>query len=234
VNRFVEMVKEIGTEDVRSVPDGVYSIRLGERPGVFILLRMPEELSGQVYWRFYPLDEGYPLTSPSDVIQIIEATREDERQDLPSDENPFRYLQGPLQTAIDQLGQEYKQQVGEKTQDDFTKRLSVFLARDDVMEADPNLWDRLHRWRQDPPPTETLNRTKVVEQVRILRQTRAGGPLDEVLPRLRALWAGLQEEGLDRSICRPQGREPTVRDLELVCWELVVTPKTLAHAEVSR
>ncbi|MGH2586098.1 MAG: SNF2-related protein, partial [Dehalococcoidia bacterium] len=197
LNRFVEMVKEIGTEDVKQVPDGVYSIRLGERPGVFIMLRMPEDLSGQVYWRFYPLDEGYPLASPSDVVSIIEATREVQRQNLPADENPFRYLQQPLQAAIDQLGQEYKQQIGEKTQDDFTKRLGVFLARDDVMEADPNLWDRLHRWRQDPPPTETLSRTKVAEQVRVLRQTRAGTPLNELLPRLRALWDGLQEEGLD-------------------------------------
>lgn len=224
LNRFVEMVKEIGTEDVKAVPDGVYSIRLGKRPGVFIMLRMPEELSGQVFWRFYPMDEGYPLTSPSDVVSIIEATREDQRQDLPAAENPFRYLQEPLQAAIDQLSQEYKQQVGEKTQDDFTKRLGVFLARDDVMEADPNIWDRLHRWRQDPPPADTLSRTKVAEQARVVRQTRAGAPLDELLPRLQSLWSGLEAEGLDRPIRRPVGREPTVRDLELVCWELVVAP----------
>ncbi len=35
-------------------------------------------------------------------------------------------------------------------------------------------------------------------------------------------------EGLDRPFRKPEGRPPSVRDLELVCWELMVTKKMLA------
>jgi hypothetical protein len=51
-----------------------------------------------------------------------------------------------------------------------------------------------------------------------------------VLEHLRALWKGLQAEGLDRPIVRPSSREPSERDLELVAWELVVTPEMLQAA----
>jgi hypothetical protein len=44
---------------------------------------------------------------------------------------------------------------------------------------------------------------------------------------LRALWDGLSAEGLDRPFPKPEGRAPSVRDLQLVCWELVVTEKML-------
>ena len=42
LNRYVQMVKDIGTEGAKEVPDGVYSIRVGTKPGVFIMLRMPD------------------------------------------------------------------------------------------------------------------------------------------------------------------------------------------------
>jgi hypothetical protein len=75
LNTYVQMVKEIGTEEIRDVPDGVYSVRVGPRAGVFVMLRMPEEASGEVYWRFYPLDDRQPIVAPSRVIGLIEATR---------------------------------------------------------------------------------------------------------------------------------------------------------------
>jgi hypothetical protein len=34
----------------------------------------------------------------------------------------------------------------------------------------------------------------------------------------------LEAEGLDRPIVRPPSHVPSVRDLELVCWELIITP----------
>ena len=169
LNRYVTLVKELGTEDVRDVPDGVYSVRLGKQPGVFLMLRMPESLSGQVYWRFYPLNDNQPLKTAASVIPLVEATRDDERQQLPNDANPFTFLQAPLQAVIDQLGAEYKQQIGEQSQNEFSKRLSHLLARDDVMEADPELWERLHRWRQDAPPLDMLTRSKVSDPVRAVR-----------------------------------------------------------------
>jgi hypothetical protein len=163
------------------------------------------------------------------VIKLIEATREETRQDLPEDANPFVFLQKPLSAAVEQLGEEYRQQIGAKTQDDFTKRLAHLLARDDVMEADPELWENLHTWRQLSPPTEALGRSKVADAVRVVRQTAASADLDDVVSNLRSLWAGLTAEGLDRPFERPPSREPSVRDLELVCWELIVTKDLLAE-----
>lgn len=227
LNKYIGMVKDLGTEDVRDVPDGVYSIRIGPQAGVFVMLRMPEALSGQVYWRFYPFGGTQPLRTAGSVIPLVEATRDEERQELSEDRNPFAFLQGPLHAAIDQLGEEYKQQIGEKTQDDFTKRLGHLLARDDVMEADVELWGSLHRWRQDPPPSDTLTRSRVAEAVRTVRGLAMGADTDLVVDHLRVLWRGLQQEGLDRSIPRPPSREPSIRDLELVCWELVITKKML-------
>jgi CelD/BcsL family acetyltransferase involved in cellulose biosynthesis len=99
------------------------------------------------------------------------------------------------------------------------------------MEADQALWEKLHRWRQEAPPTDALSRPKVIDAVRAVRQMAAGADLEVVMPRLRALWDGLCAEGLDRPFPKPEGRLPSVRDLELVCWELVVTKKMLAELE---
>lgn len=227
LNKYVQLVKELGTEDVKDVPDGVYSIKLGESPGIFIMLRMPETAGGQVYWRFYPLDQVNALTAAGDVVKLIESTRDDHRVDLDDTTNPFAYLQRPLQASIDQLGEEYRKQLLDKTQDSFTKKLNAFLARDDVLQADGELWLKLDRWKKEAPPTDALNRAKVKESVRVIRQMAVGAELDIVLVSLRTLWDGLTAEGLDRPFPKPEGRPPSVKDLELVCWELVVTEKML-------
>jgi hypothetical protein len=159
------------------------------------------------------------------VIPLIEATREEPRAELVGDENPFRFLERPLRAAVEQLGAEYRRQMTEQTQDDFLRRLSHLLGRDDVMDADFDVWSALHTWKQQAPPTSMLQRTRVVDAVRAIRQLKANAPLEVVIERLRALWDGLQAEGLDRPIVRPPSREPSERDLELVAWELVVTPE---------
>ncbi len=232
LNRYVKLVKDLGTEEVRQVPDGIYSVRTGKVAGVFVLLRMPEEASGQVFWRFYPVDNPQPLTTPSTVLRTIEAQREDERQQLPGDASPFAYLKVPLTAAVEQIGEEYLRQTREQTQDEFTRRLGQLLGRDDVLEADPELFEALSRWRQQPPPTEALYRSRSGEAVRAVRLTKANAPVEEVVERLRALWTGLEAEGLDRPIARPPSRQPSIHDLELVCWELVVTPAMLKSGDV--
>lgn len=234
LQHYIDLVKQLGTEEVREVPDGVYSVRLGERPGVFVMLRMPEALSGQVYWRFYPLNDMQALTSPTEVLKHIEAERDELRHDLPEDENPFTYLLAPLNTAVEQLGQEYTAQVAELSVDEFGKRLANILARDDVMNADPDLWEKLHNWRQAPPPPDTLERPQIRDARRALRRTAVSEALDTVMGRLRAFWGGLQAEGLDRPLVRPSHSEPTVRDLQLVCWELVVTEQMASSMESAR
>ncbi|MEX1103592.1 MAG: hypothetical protein WED87_05055, partial [Dehalococcoidia bacterium] len=226
LQRYIDLVKSLGTEQVRDVPDGVYSVRVGRQSGVFIMLRMPEELSGQVYWRFYPLNETQALTNATQVLGMIEAeTDEPPRLELPAHENPFQHLLGPLRAAIDQLAEEYKTQVAEKSVDEFTKRLNGFLGRDDVMEAEPELWQHLYQWRQDPPPPDTLDRPKVRNARRAIRTMRSGEELGIVLAALRELWDGLCAEGLDRPLRRPTSRPPSEQDLQLVCWELVVTKR---------
>ncbi len=252
LNAYVQMVKDLGTEDIQEVPDGIYSVRQGDEAGVFIMLRMPEETTGQVYWRFYPFDRptnglpragdglpgppiprgergvwganGYaePLTSPSAVIKLIEAGRDDARLELADAVNPFHALQAPLGAAIEQLGEEYLRHVTEQTRDDFANRLALVLNRDDVLDGDPDLVERLGTWLQHRPPVATLNRSRVRDAVRAVRSLRGNAPVADVLERLAALWAGLQAEGLDRPLVRPNSREPSIRDLELVCWELIV------------
>jgi hypothetical protein len=230
LNTYVQMVKDLGTEDVKSVPDGVFSIRIGREPGTFIMLRMPEDASGQVFWRFYPAANPQPKITPSAVIKLIETTSEEDRAPFPKETSPFAYLEGPLRAAIDQIGEEYKQHVHEKTSDEFTKKLARILGRDDVLLADPELFEHLSDWAAIAPPTTMLNRPRVIDAVRAIRQSITSLTLSDAIDRLRALWDGLRAEGLDRPIARPPSREPRVQDLQLVCWELVVTPEMLGVA----
>ena len=51
--------------------------------------------------------------------------------------------------------------------------------------------------------------------------------LDQVVPALTMLKAAIQNEGLDRTLQRPGTKQPSVEDLELVAWELVVGPEGL-------
>ena len=58
-----------------------------------------------------------------------------------------------------------------------------------------------------------------------LAPTRAG--LSLVVDGLNSLREAILAEGLDRPISRPATRQPTITDLELVAWELIITPNTL-------
>ena len=78
-----------------------------------------------------------------------------------------------------------------------------------------------------PHPSDALRRPRMRDPVRVLRQMRVNAPLDELLPPLRELDEAVQVEGLDRPLSRPDSRQPSVRDLELVAWALVVGPEGL-------
>ena len=52
-------------------------------------------------------------------------------------------------------------------------------------------------------------------------------PVEDLLGTLRHLWDAIEAEGLDRPLIRPEAKVPTVRDLELVAWELVVADELL-------
>ncbi len=228
LNQYLDLMRSIATEDVEDIPDGVYSVVEGPRSGVFVMLRMPEELTGEVFWRFYPLDDlTRPESSPPRVLDMIEATRDTDRYRLPDALNPFTFLNDPLQAAVDQIGQAYVEVAAAQAPDRFTAKLKSILVRDDLLQADTELWERLHGWANMAHPSDALRRPRMRDPVRVLRQVRINAPLDDLLPQLRTLDVAVQAEGLDRKLARPDSRQPSVRDLELVAWALVVGPEGL-------
>ena len=228
LNQYLDLMRSLATQDLEDIPDGVYSVVEGPRSGVFVMLRMPEELTGEVFWRFYPLDDlARPDTSPPSVLETIQADPATPRYPLPDAINPFSFLNAPLQAAVDQVGAAYVEAAAAQAPDRFTARLKSILQRDDLLQQAPDLWERLHKWSNMPHPSDALQRPRMRDPVRVLRQTRVNAPLDELLPRLRELDEAVQAEGLDRPLSRPDSRQPSVRDLELVAWALVVGPEGL-------
>ena len=229
LNKYLEMMKEFATEDVEAIPNGVYSVKKGMATGVYIMLKMPDDMSGEVFWRFYPLGNvAQPVTSPNDVLPTVEAKNDDQRMTIPMDENPFRFLEEPLKAAVNQIGQTYLDAMSSVTPDNFTKRLRQFLNRDDLLESDSELWKFFNDWVNMSLPSDTVRRAGMQDPVRIVNRlapTRA--KLAEILSALSSLKAAVQAEGLDRPLARPNTKEPSVEDLELVAWELVVGPEGL-------
>ena len=226
LNRYLDLMKDFATEDIREIPDGVYSVKRGMTSGVYIMLKMPEEASGEVFWRFYPLGNiSQPVTSPNEVLSIVETDRDENRLELQPNENPFRYLEEPLKATVNQIGQAYLDAISSVTSDNFTRKVRQFLNRDDLLSSDPSLFQFLNDWVEIPLPSDTLRRVGMRDAVRTVNQlapTRVS--LDLVLPALHNLKEAIQAEGLDRPLARPDRKQPSVEDLELVAWELVVGP----------
>ena len=229
LNRYLDLMKDFATEDIRDIPNGVYSVKKGVAEGVYIMLKMPEEASGEVFWRFYPLGNvAQPITSPNNVLSIVEAGKDELRFDIPADENPFRHLKEPLKAAVDQIGQAYLDAISAVTSDSFTRRIRQFLNRDDLLQSQPDLFRFFNDWVEMPLPSDATRRVGMRDPVRIMNQlapTRA--ELGQVVQGLAALRDAVRAEGLDRPIARPETRKPSVEDLELVAWELVVGPDGL-------
>ena len=196
-------MKEFATEDVKSIPNGVYSVKKGMTNGVYIMLKMPEEGSGEVFWRFYPLGNvAQSLTSPNDVLNIVEASRDEDRLEIPPDENPFRHLKDPLKAAVDQIGQAYLDAISAVTSDSFTRRIRQFLNRDDLLQSQPDLFRFFSDWVEMPLPSDATKRVGMRDSVRVMNQlapTRA--ELGQVVQALTALREAVRAEGLDRSYC---------------------------------
>ena len=235
LNRYLEMMKDFATEDIREIPNGVYSVKSGMSSGVYVMLKMPEEASGEVFWRFYPLGNvSQPITSPNDVLSIVEANREEPRLGIPPDENPFKYLGEPLRAAVSQIGQAYLDAMSSVTADNFTRRVRQFLNRDDLLSSNPGLFQFFSNWVDMPLPSDAVRRVGMRDPVRVLNRlapSRAG--LDQVAQALTTLRAAIVKEGLDRPLQRPDTRQPSVEDLELVAWELVVGPDEMRSALVN-
>ena len=228
LNEYLDIMRETATGEVREVPDGVYSVRAGPQSGVYLMLRLPEGAGGEVFWRWYPLgDTTHPETSPGDVIERIAVTRDEPRHDLPDEENPFRHLEQPLQAAVQQVGDSWLQTAAAQSADVLTRNLKRLLQRDDLLDADPELWRRFWDWADQPQPSDAARRPAMRDHVRTISQLRRSADLDAVRDALAALWTAIEAEGLDRPLPRPERHEPSLRDLELVAWELIVGPDGL-------
>ena len=228
LNKYLDLMREFATEDIKEIPDGVYSVKQGPDNGVYVMLKMPDELSGEVFWRFYPLDNiAQPATSPHRVLEIIEATRDEERFRLSLGMNPFKFLREPLEAAVNQIGQAYLDAVASVSPEQLTTRITRILNRDDLLEADPELWAFFDKWVRSSLPSDTLRRLAMQDPVRMLNQLNPRrAKLDEVRATLTKLQDAIQSEGLDRGLIRPDTQKPSVADLELVAWELVLNSPT--------
>ena len=49
LSRYRYMMKEFATEEIRDIPNSVYSAKKGMASGVCVILKMPDEASGEVF-----------------------------------------------------------------------------------------------------------------------------------------------------------------------------------------
>ena len=223
LNQYLEIMKHYATEDVEQIPDGVYSIKRGPESGIYIMLQMPEELSGEVYWRFYPLgDLTRPITSPNEVLKLIQTNQEEMRLELAGDINPFSFLHKPLEVSVNQIGEAYLQAVASHTPDKFVTKVRRVLQRDDILEADDDLWKWFDSWTQQTLPSDALRRRSMADPVRTINRLKSNSDTATTTEALRKLREAIEAEGLDRPLERPYSVQPSAKDLKLVAWELVV------------
>ena len=91
-----------------------------------------------------------------------------------------------------------------------------------------NLFSFFNNWVEMPLSSDATRRVGMRDSVRIMNQLAPSrAELDQVVQGLTALREAVQAEGLDRPIARPETKQPSVEDLELVAWELVVGPDGL-------
>jgi len=64
----------------------------------------------------------------------------------------------------------------------------------------------------------------MVDPVRVVNQLKLNCEAATMVEALRKLRRAIESEGLDRPLQRPYSIQPSVKDLKLVAWELVVAP----------
>lgn len=220
LRQYVELVRQLGTEEVQEIPNGVYSVKRGPNPGVFLLLKMPEEFGGEVFWRFYPANGNTALKAAVEVVERIASQRDDLRAELPPHLNPFEQLVDPLSKGVSELAQEYRRMQAAQEPSELVRLVRVRLQSDEVEEAIPDLAGKLSTWCTQPHPDDLLRREDRVQDA--YRGLKVASRAEDIIKGLRDLWAALEAKGLDRPLPRPSSREPSERDLQLICWEWVI------------
>jgi len=171
--------------------------------------------------------DGGVITDRLEIVQLINADPEAERTELPEDENPFRSLvpapgEGPLYRAVSELAQDYRRRVQDARPGQLVRLVKEKLLLPEVQE-DEVLFANFTEWTQAHHPDDLLRREDTVKDA--YRSLKAETPANETVEALQHLWTVLEEKGLSRGLERPAHREPSEKDLQLICWELVV-PKS--------
>lgn len=223
LNQYIELIKTIGTEDLEGIPDGAHSVKEGDTPGVYVLLRRRLQFGEELFWRFYPGgDTTQPMTSPSQIIEHINADKGTPRVQLPAEENPFRHLREPLAAAVHQVGDEYVRSSVDQGSNQLTRALKRILQRNDLLERDEALWGKLSEWAAHTHPPDMLTRPGMRDAARKISTIGPSGDFDVLHEALQELWRTIEAQGLDRYVEPPSDDPPSIADLELVAWELVV------------
>lgn len=79
------------------------------------------------------------MTSPNEVLKLIQTNQEEMWLEVAENINPFSFLHEPLEAAVNQVGETYLQVVASNTTDKFITELCRVLQRDDILEADHEL-----------------------------------------------------------------------------------------------
>ena len=90
------------------------------------------------------------------------------------------------------------------------------------MEANEELWNWLNGWVSLSLPSDAIRRPAMLDPVRIVNRLGGKAGTATVVMSLENLRKAVEDEGLDRPLERPDSVQPSVRDLKLIAWELVV------------
>lgn len=112
--------------------------------------------------------------------------------------------------------------------------MSMHKALDDlkhsinILEANNELWKWFDTWVRQTLPADALKRSAMIDPVRVVSRLKDKSDAATVVDALEKLRIAIEEEGLDRHLERPYSIQPSVKDLKLVAWELVVGPEGVA------
>ena len=130
-----------------------------------------------------------PITSPNDVLSIVEAGKDEQRFDISADENPFRHLNEPLKGR---RGPDRPSLLGHHLGS------NILIASRDAsgsssivttyLQSQPDLFSFFNKWVEMPLPSDATRRVGMQDPVRVMNQlapTRA--ELGQVVLGLTAL-----------------------------------------------
>jgi hypothetical protein len=94
------------------------------------------------------------------------------------------------------------------------------LLNPEIEETMPELFLKLNDWCGQPHPDDLLRREDSVQES--YRALKIANTDMAVAKALKRLWSALEAKGLDRPLHRPESREASDRDHQLVCRKWII------------